>query len=277
MVHTRNGSSYSVQIDGSGQGRGKAVVIAFKSFSRKTHLDDSRVATHSPSSVPRTFGLSSEPELSQHKFSMVEPLSSCSYRNILVPVQNLVQRSQERGTGNMLTPLEGGYELLLTHQEISGSGEDNRTPRRMESIFFKEKVKKIKNWLKSQILLSIEHQKELEMTPALEKEGAVVSTSSKPASEVSKEKPKGPQKKQRGPRKRQIQLAQTLPTRVKDPQIEPFSHGKCIQYGQNSYEIHSKGAGKDQQDLSMKLIDEIKYIKFSINVQLGKFFKELSI
>ncbi|MBW0534441.1 hypothetical protein O181_074156 [Austropuccinia psidii MF-1] len=36
------------------------------------------------------------------------------------------------------------------------------------------------------------------MTPALETEGQVVSTSSKPAPEVSKDKPKRPQKKQRG-------------------------------------------------------------------------------
>ncbi|MBW0574616.1 hypothetical protein O181_114331 [Austropuccinia psidii MF-1] len=38
------------------------------------------------------------------------------------------------------------------------------------------------------------------MTPALETEGPVASTSSKTAPEVSKDKPKGPQKKQKGPR-----------------------------------------------------------------------------
>ncbi|MBW0467179.1 hypothetical protein O181_006894 [Austropuccinia psidii MF-1] len=39
------------------------------------------------------------------------------------------------------------------------------------------------------------------MTPDFEKEGTVLSTSSKPGPEVSKDKPKGPQKKQRGPKK----------------------------------------------------------------------------
>ncbi|MBW0475525.1 hypothetical protein O181_015240 [Austropuccinia psidii MF-1] len=67
----------------------------------------------------------------------------------------------------------------------------------------KDKVKKIKNWLKNQSLLSIDQKKELEMTPELEKEGPVVSTSSKPAPEKSKENPKGPQKKQRGPKNNQ--------------------------------------------------------------------------
>ncbi|MBW0567076.1 hypothetical protein O181_106791 [Austropuccinia psidii MF-1] len=59
----------------------------------------------------------------------------------------------------------------------------------------KDKIKKIKNWLKTQSLLSIDQKKELEMTPALETEVPMASTSSKPAPEVSRDKPKGPQKK----------------------------------------------------------------------------------
>ncbi|MBW0560913.1 hypothetical protein O181_100628 [Austropuccinia psidii MF-1] len=43
----------------------------------------------------------------------------------------------------------------------------------------KDKVKKINNWLKNQSLLSIDQKKELEMTPALETEAPVVSTSSR--------------------------------------------------------------------------------------------------
>ncbi|MBW0554002.1 hypothetical protein O181_093717 [Austropuccinia psidii MF-1] len=41
------------------------------------------------------------------------------------------------------------------------------------------------------------------MTPALEEEGPVASTSSKPAPEFSKDKPKGPQKKEIGPKSHQ--------------------------------------------------------------------------
>ncbi|MBW0580462.1 hypothetical protein O181_120177 [Austropuccinia psidii MF-1] len=66
-------------------------------------------------------------------------------------------------------------------------------------LSFKDKVKKINNWLKSQILLSIDQKKELEMTQALE-EGPVASTSSKPAPEASTEKLKGPQKERKVPR-----------------------------------------------------------------------------
>ncbi|MBW0590506.1 hypothetical protein O181_130221 [Austropuccinia psidii MF-1] len=69
-------------------------------------------------------------------------------------------------------------------------------------LSFKDKVKKIKNWLKNQSVLSIEQKKELEMTPAFETEAPVASTSSKPAPEVSKDKPKGPQTK-RSPKNHQ--------------------------------------------------------------------------
>ncbi|MBW0498305.1 hypothetical protein O181_038020 [Austropuccinia psidii MF-1] len=70
------------------------------------------------------------------------------------------------------------------------------------SLACKDKVKKIENWLKSQSILSVDQNKELEMTPALE-EGPVASTSSNPAPEASKEKHKGPQKKKKVPKKHQ--------------------------------------------------------------------------
>ncbi|MBW0491298.1 hypothetical protein O181_031013 [Austropuccinia psidii MF-1] len=63
MVHTRNGSSYSVQPDVPGQGRGKTRTRSAKSSSRKTHLEDARAAPHSPRSVPTSFDVNSEPEL----------------------------------------------------------------------------------------------------------------------------------------------------------------------------------------------------------------------
>ncbi|MBW0531463.1 hypothetical protein O181_071178 [Austropuccinia psidii MF-1] len=87
----------------------------------------------------------------------------------------------------------------------------------------KEKVKKIKNWLKNQSLLSIDQKKELEMTPALETEGPVASTSSKPAPEVSKDKHKGPQKKQKGPKNHQgkANWHSPYPQGYRIPKFEP--------------------------------------------------------
>ncbi|MBW0534938.1 hypothetical protein O181_074653 [Austropuccinia psidii MF-1] len=83
------------------------------------------------------------------------------------------------------------------------------------------------NWLKNQSLLSIDQKKELETTPALEKEGPVVSTSSKQAPEVSKEKTKGPQKKQRGSKNHQgkgkskTNWQRPYPQGYRSPKLDP--------------------------------------------------------
>ncbi|MBW0573158.1 hypothetical protein O181_112873 [Austropuccinia psidii MF-1] len=142
MVHTRNGSNYSVQPDGCGQGRGKTKSRSAKSSSRKTHLEDARVSPHSPRSIPTDFDMSSDPELIYDNISRAEPFSSGRNRNISMPIQKLVQISQRRGVGNMPKPLAGGHELLLTHQERSGSGEYHRTLRSLEPIFLQRQGQK---------------------------------------------------------------------------------------------------------------------------------------
>ncbi|MBW0573052.1 hypothetical protein O181_112767 [Austropuccinia psidii MF-1] len=90
----------------------------------------------------------------------------------------------------------------------------------------KYKFKEIKNWLQNQSLLSIDQKKSLEMTPALE-EVPVASTSSKPTSEKSKEKPKGPHEKKKGPKNHQGKGKRTenghrpYPQGYRIPKLEP--------------------------------------------------------
>ncbi|MBW0588359.1 hypothetical protein O181_128074 [Austropuccinia psidii MF-1] len=144
MVHTRNASSYSVQPDVCVQGRGKTKSRSVNSSSRKTHFEDSRVAPHSPRSVPTNFDVNSESELIHYNILTAEPLSSGSDRNLSIPIQKLVQRNQRRGVVNMPKPLAGGHELLHTHQELSGSGEDHGTLRRLEPIVFQRQGQKDK-------------------------------------------------------------------------------------------------------------------------------------
>ncbi|MBW0548264.1 hypothetical protein O181_087979 [Austropuccinia psidii MF-1] len=137
----------------------------------------------------------------------------------------------------------------------------------------KYKIKKIKNWLKNQSLLSIDQKEELEMTPALETEVPVASTSSRSVQGQGQETSEEEERSQEPSRQvqRQSQLAQTLPTRVQDPQIEAFSHGKCIQHGQNLDGIHSQGEGKDEQNFFTQIIQQIHFVKSSIDAELGKF------
>ncbi|MBW0556666.1 hypothetical protein O181_096381 [Austropuccinia psidii MF-1] len=89
----------------------------------------------------------------------------------------------------------------------------------------KETFRKIKNFLKNQSLLSIHQKKELEMNPALEKEGPEASTSSKPAPEQPKDKSKGPNKKKRAPRNNQGKANWHRPYSqgYRIPKLEPSS------------------------------------------------------
>ncbi|MBW0502090.1 hypothetical protein O181_041805 [Austropuccinia psidii MF-1] len=103
----------------------------------------------------------------------------------------------------MPKPLEGAMNYYLHIKSFLVQEKTIELSGGWSPLSFKDKVKKIKNWLKNQSLLSIDQKKELEMTPDLEKEGPVVPTSSRPAPEVSKDKPKGPQKKERHPNSHQ--------------------------------------------------------------------------
>ncbi|MBW0582510.1 hypothetical protein O181_122225 [Austropuccinia psidii MF-1] len=107
-------------------------------------MEDTRVAPHCPRSVPTNFDVNSESGLINDNTSKAEPLSSGKNRNLSMPIQKLVQSSQRRGVGNMPKPLAGGHELLLTHQELSRSGEDHRTLRRLEPIVLQRESQKDK-------------------------------------------------------------------------------------------------------------------------------------
>ncbi|MBW0467706.1 hypothetical protein O181_007421 [Austropuccinia psidii MF-1] len=139
----------------------------------------------------------------------------------------------------------------------------------------KGKVKNIKNWWKNQSLSSVDQKKE--MTPALE-EGPVVSTTSRSIQREAQRTSEEEERSQEpsGNKKKQRKLAQTLPTRVQDPQIGTFSRQQCLQYGQDSHGTHSQRAGKDEQDITTQIIDEIKFFKSSIYVELGKFDAKLN-
>ncbi|MBW0554938.1 hypothetical protein O181_094653 [Austropuccinia psidii MF-1] len=178
----------------------------------------------------------------------------------------------------MPKPLAGGMNSYLHIKSFLGQEKTIEGQRGWSPFSCKDKVKNINNWLKNKILLSIDQKKELEMTPALEKEGLVSSTSSRSVQGQAQNTSEETERSQEplGKRQRQSQLAQTLPTRVQDPQIGNFISGKCLQYFQNSYGIHSQGEGKNKQDFPTQIIQEMKIFKTSINVELGKIDAKLT-
>ncbi|MBW0557328.1 hypothetical protein O181_097043 [Austropuccinia psidii MF-1] len=176
----------------------------------------------------------------------------------------------------MPKPLIGGHELLLTHQELSGSGEDNRTLRRVEPNFFqrqgqKEKglVEELNSFIDTPEEGTGNHSSFGERRPSGIYQNQTSSRRvQRQAQRTSEEAERSQEPSRKGKRKRK--LAQTLPKSVKDPQIGDFSHAQCFQYGQNSYGMHSQRAGKDEQAFSTQIKQEIPFVIFSINVELGK-------
>ncbi|MBW0558342.1 hypothetical protein O181_098057 [Austropuccinia psidii MF-1] len=112
--------------------------------SNQMDLDREENCPHSPRSVPTNFDVNSQPELIEGNILRAEPFPSGSHRNVSVPIHKLVQRSKRRGVGNIPKALEGGHEFLVTHQELSGSGEDHIALRRVETIVLQRQGQKEK-------------------------------------------------------------------------------------------------------------------------------------
>ncbi|MBW0461928.1 hypothetical protein O181_001643 [Austropuccinia psidii MF-1] len=115
------------------------------------------------------------------------------------------------------------------------------------------------------------------MIPELEIEGPVSSTSSKPAPEMSKDKPKGAQEKQKGPKNHQGKgkgkenCHRPYPQEYRIPELEPSAMGSVLNMARILMEFTAK-----EQDFSTQKVDEIYFIKSNIEVQLGKFDAKLT-
>ncbi|MBW0592660.1 hypothetical protein O181_132375 [Austropuccinia psidii MF-1] len=166
--------------------------------------------------------------------SREEPFSSGSNRNISMPIQKLVQSSQSRGVGNIPKPLARGHELLLTHQELSGSEEDHRTLRKLKPIVLQRQGQKYKEFVEEP--KSFIHRPEEgtgndssfgDRGPS---GGYQLQTSSRSVQGQAQKTSEGAERSQDTSKKgqRQSQLTQTLPTTVQDPQIGAFRSGQCI-------------------------------------------------
>ncbi|MBW0521379.1 hypothetical protein O181_061094 [Austropuccinia psidii MF-1] len=90
------------------------------------------------------------------------------------------------------------------------------------------------------------------MTPAWETEGPVVSTRSKPAPEVSKDKPKGPQKKQKGLKnnkgkgKGKANWHRPYPQGYRMPKLEPSDMDSVFKMARTLMEF----TAKDQESMN---------------------------
>ncbi|MBW0553495.1 hypothetical protein O181_093210 [Austropuccinia psidii MF-1] len=183
-------------------------------FLKKDTYGGCQSCPHSPRSVHTNVDVNSEYGLIHDNTLRAEPLSSGRNRNLSIPIQELVQSSQRIRVGNMPKPFAEAMNSYLHIKSFLGQEKTIDLLGGWSPLSCKDKVKKINNWLKNQSLLSIDQKKELEMTPALETQGPVASTSprsvQRQAQRTSEEAERSQEPSRKG--KRQSQLAQTLPT-----------------------------------------------------------------
>ncbi|MBW0586895.1 hypothetical protein O181_126610 [Austropuccinia psidii MF-1] len=198
----------------------------------------------------------------------------CQYKNW--------SEQPKKRSGKYAQAFGRGHEPLLTHQELSGSGEDHRTLRRLEPIFLQRQGQKEKELVEEP--KSFIHRPEegtgndssfgdRRPSGVYQLQTSLRSVQGQ-GQRTSEETERSQKPSRKG--KSQRQLAQTLLTRVQDSQIGAFSHEQCVQYGQDSHGIYSQGAGKDEQNISTQKIDEIHFVQSNIDVKTGKLDAELT-
>ncbi|MBW0578957.1 hypothetical protein O181_118672 [Austropuccinia psidii MF-1] len=123
----------------------------------------------------------------------------------------------------MPKPLAGGHELLLTHQELSGSGEDHRTPRWLEPIVLQRQGQKDKELVEEPKSFIHRPEEGTGNDSSFGERGPSGVYQIQTAPEVSKDKPKGPQNKQRGPKnhKSKGNWHRPYPQGYRIPKLEP--------------------------------------------------------
>ncbi|MBW0531375.1 hypothetical protein O181_071090 [Austropuccinia psidii MF-1] len=134
----------------------------------------------------------------------------------------------------MPKPLAGDHELLLTHEELSGSGEDHIILRRLEPIVLQRQGQEDKEFVEEPKSFIHRPEERVGNDSSFGDRGPSgiyqLQTSFRSVQgqtqRTSEEAERSQEPSKQG--QRQSQLAQTLPTRVQDPQIGAFSHGKCI-------------------------------------------------
>ncbi|MBW0581469.1 hypothetical protein O181_121184 [Austropuccinia psidii MF-1] len=99
--------------------------------------------------------------------------------------------------------LAGGHELLLTHQELSGSGEDHNTLRRLEPIVLQRQGQKAKELVEGPNSFIHRPEERVRSDSSFGDRGPSGIYQLQASPEVSKDKPKRPQKKQRGSKNHQ--------------------------------------------------------------------------
>ncbi|MBW0541395.1 hypothetical protein O181_081110 [Austropuccinia psidii MF-1] len=206
---------------------------------------------HSPRSVPTNFDVNSEPELIHDNISTAEPFSSGSNRNILMPIQTLVQSSQRRGVRNMPKPLAGAMNSYLHIKSSLGQEKTIELLGGWSPLSCKDKLwRQRPQW---HVPAPNQLQKYPKTSPKDLRRNREVPRTIKAR---AKAKPIGTDLTHRGT----------------GPPNWILQLWTGVHHGQNSNVIFTQGAGEDEKDLSMR----INHVQRSINVEIGKLDSKLT-
>ncbi|MBW0550470.1 hypothetical protein O181_090185 [Austropuccinia psidii MF-1] len=231
MVHTRNGSSYSVQPDGPGPEQGLPSLPQERYIWRFLELPP----------IPQG--------LNYFQVAAIEIYQS--------QYKDWFRSAKEEEWENFPSLCQGARSSYLHIKSFLGQEKTIECLGGWSPLSSKDKVKKIKNWLKNQIVLSIDQKKELEMTPALE-EGPVASTSSKPAPQTSKEDSKEPQKQKKVPNNHQGKgkgkenWHRPYPQAYRIPKLEPSAVDSVFNMARTPMEFTAKEQERLNRTLACK-------------------------
>ncbi|MBW0570498.1 hypothetical protein O181_110213 [Austropuccinia psidii MF-1] len=163
-----------------------------------------------------------------------------------MPIKNWFRDAKEEEWEICQSLWQGAMNSYLHIKSFLGQEKTIEVLGGWSPLSCEDKVKKIKNWFKNQIFLSIDQNKELEMTSSLETEAPVASNSSKPAPKVSKDKPKEPQNKHGGPKNHQSKgkgkahWHRPYPQGYRIPKLEPSAVDSVFNMARTLMELTAK-------------------------------------
>ncbi|MBW0514709.1 hypothetical protein O181_054424 [Austropuccinia psidii MF-1] len=205
-----------------------------------------------------------------------ESFSTGNIRDIPVSVQELVYGSKTERVGTSPKSLDRHHELLSSSEEIHGARKDRGTSEGLDthvlqrtSPTYKSLVEKPKHVIRGPEEAGPRQGKQPSgSSPSLHKQKSAAKISQQ-AQENPKDQPEG---KSKGKAQGNAQMGQALPEESQDSQEREDSHGKCIQYGKNSYGIQKQGRGKIEPIFSKEV--DLLYLKAEIiknkSSKLGK-------
>ncbi|MBW0463337.1 hypothetical protein O181_003052 [Austropuccinia psidii MF-1] len=235
MTHSRSGSNYSIQSNGSGPGNSSHKSKGQDCQPRgEAQMEDARTS-NSSQRLARIFDTLIEildADITAIPVVRPEPFSTGNNRNIPVLVQELAYGSKAAGVGTSAKSLDRNNELISPSEEVHGPRNNRGSSEGLDTHVLqrtsptdKSLVEKPKHVVRGPEEVGIRKGKQTSWNSQILHKEKSTSKSARQGQSDGKEKCKG---------KGKAQVEQALPAELQNFQEREESHGQCVQYGKNS-------------------------------------------